>query len=297
MRLMKRLRRLGADLKAGKVKWLMLDGLSLNVTGDIQETLVRCMSHGTVFMTEDLWEIAEVDKELTASVGAMCDAGVHRLPFPQCVFLSPSGTMVQALLAMQEPEGGTIILVSALTDTRSGKWAVSPVMVKITYPYKLEPVLPDVRPWAEEYFNYPITEGGQTWLVRDWHHKQITGMVGVLNRMLVLLSTSGIEVRKVHTKTNLVNRDDPEYTYHELYIHGLSGNIGSGTKITERKRVRLHLRRGFERKNQPYGPGRRYRKRVWVRPALVGYQEEGQAFKTYRIRSEGGAGNNGQEKA
>ena len=112
--------------------------------------------------------------------------------------------------------------------------------------------------------------------------KSIVQSVGqALRCLLVLLQTKGAEREFVPTgKTSLISRDFPVNGY--TIVRNYHSRDSSGRRIEERKRVRLHLRRGHVRR-QRWGRGRKYEKIVWIEPMLVGHEEEGRIEHTYEV--------------
>ena len=113
--------------------------------------------------------------------------------------------------------------------------------------------------------------------------RRVAGMgLDIMNAMIVLSQTNGVQVEARSTLHKPgKRRDAPEYSYHVLRIPGV-GEGGSGITIGERKRVRLHLRRGHKR-TQHHGRGNKQVKNIWIEPTLVGYQEEGEVYKDYEV--------------
>ncbi len=294
MRVMKKYRQLLAQVRDGDIWWVhqKASGLKLlQVEGELLDCVRNALGNAQLFLTGDLWTISQADDVLTQTLADMVGAGVYHAPFTHCVFLSPlgNGKLLQALIVTDT--GGDKMLMRAAHTSEFLPWGLSPLYCIVNKsPYGVKPALANVRDWKMEDFDDKT---------KMWFKTLASTMMGTFNRMVILMATRGIEVRKVHTKGTLKGRDRPEYTYRHLVIPGISDDgHGMGRQSGgDRLKMRLHLRRGFERKNQTCGPGGQDRKSAWVRPTLVGYEEEGQVFKTYEVRAEGGAGNDGQEKA
>jgi hypothetical protein len=99
--------------------------------------------------------------------------------------------------------------------------------------------------------------------------------------LIVLLETKGAEKEFVPTeKINLISRDQPVNGY--TIVRNYRSRDSSGRQIEERKRVRLHLRRGHVR-TQHWGRNNKYTKKIWIEPTLVGYEEEGKIEHLYEV--------------
>jgi len=113
-------------------------------------------------------------------------------------------------------------------------------------------------------------------------HEQCGTYLSVLNVLLVALCTKGVAVEKRHQRVVLTKRDKPVLTHHFLRVDPVCSKAAGGGEIGERKRVRLHLRRGHIRK-QPHGPNNTLVKIIFINPMLVGYEEEGTVTHEYEI--------------
>lgn len=92
-------------------------------------------------------------------------------------------------------------------------------------------------------------------------------------------------------KARLKNRQEPIDGFTKVLLPGFikrraENNLteaeerqhgNDGRKVTERKRPRLHWRRGHM-KGVRYGEGRRLTKPMFIAPTMVGYEEEGRIF-------------------
>lgn len=102
-----------------------------------------------------------------------------------------------------------------------------------------------------------------------------------LQTLIVLLETKGVEKEFIEThKTKLISRDTPVNGY--TIVRNYRSKTSSGRIIEERKRVRLHLRRGHIRR-QRWGRGNKWEKKIWIEPTLVGYEEEGRIEHDYEV--------------
>jgi hypothetical protein len=102
-----------------------------------------------------------------------------------------------------------------------------------------------------------------------------------VSTMIVLLETKGVEKEFISTeKINLTSRNQPVDGY--TIVRNYKSRDSYGRRIDERKRVRLHLRRGHVR-TQHWGRGNKYTKKIWIEPTLVGYEEEGKIEHLYEV--------------
>lgn len=99
--------------------------------------------------------------------------------------------------------------------------------------------------------------------------------------LIVLLETKGVKKEFIPTeKINLISRNEPVAGY--TIVRNYAPRDSQGQRIEERKRVRLHLRRGHIRR-QRWGRDRKFEKKIWIEPTLVGYEEEGRIEHLYEV--------------
>jgi hypothetical protein len=215
--------------------------------------------------------VPEWDEEILASVEAMCDAGVFRLPYPVCTFEFSANLLLDG--EIKYPNERTIVL---LTETESGPrldhWFVRSGKNK--------------HQWIGISFEGDggdpreplLTDNFRVGIRVDGHSENATtrgGISALCSCLLVALATKGIQrERWIGDKKVLVGRKEPADAYTRVMVaETLSTGQGHRTP-GERLKVRLHLRRGHTR-NQPHGPGRQYTRVIFIEPQLIGYAEEG----------------------
>lgn len=108
---------------------------------------------------------------------------------------------------------------------------------------------------------------------------------------LALISTRGVVVERrplrvpnSKCKRMSVEALPPTDTHNVVKIHAArrSSTNAAASESGERKKTRLHMRRGHIR-NQRYGPGRTQTRQIWINPMLVGYKEEGTVDHDYVV--------------
>lgn len=290
MSILKKYRELRSELTNRKLRVVLpkggIEAFDRDKVMREHEGIKEHMEDAQTFIIEDVISMHSDEAEgLDNSLSAMVQAGVWDLPFDRCVFLMP----------LEYGEGR--FLAATLTIKCDGQEGLPDVRA-VSYFFVR-------RDWDDGWMHVPVQgyfepANGHIYVRCVTGHKNvkddleffkqtdalISECMWAVNTCVVLMSTTGITVERRHTRTKLKYRDRPEYSYHQIVIPGVTGGGHDGRTIGERKRVRLHMRRGFVRKNQPYGPGGLGRKPALVRPALVGYEEEGQVFKTYEVRAE-----------
>ena len=108
--------------------------------------------------------------------------------------------------------------------------------------------------------------------------------------LIVLLRTQGVVKQfvpwvKKRSKRAAKVRHQAELGYTRVKIpttNGPATSKGSRNYPDERRRPRLHLRRGHT-KMVPYGPGRELRRETWIEPTLVGYKDDGEIVHDYQV--------------
>lgn len=104
-------------------------------------------------------------------------------------------------------------------------------------------------------------------------------LIAILCFGLVLLRTQGVE-RITSESCGLTKRTKPQDAYTIVRVRPRRRH-GGGHDFLERKRPRLHLRRGHIRR-QRYGRGLKRVKDVWIEPKMVGHREDGVVSHEYR---------------
>lgn len=214
------------------------------------------------------------DDEIRASAKAMEEADVWHLPYPVCTFEFDAGLT----LAKQTVFQGDLFRFIVLCVEKNGTPHIEHTLIRSTK---------NGHRWIACKFyrgdeeGVPLIAGhaGDPTMVEvdvnaGVHHGDIVDTISVC---LVTLATRGIRrERWIGDKKVLVGRKEPRDAYTRVMI-AETIEAGQGTHETapgERHKVRLHLRRGHIR-NQPHGPGRRFTRRIWIEPMLIGYAEEG----------------------
>lgn len=96
---------------------------------------------------------------------------------------------------------------------------------------------------------------------------------------LSMLHSDGVE-RVEHGECKLKSRGRPIDGHTVIRAYEPTGN--AGTSVECRHRVRMHLRRGHIRR-QRFGRGLKCERKVWIKPVLVGYREEGTIEHEYEL--------------
>ena len=80
----------------------------------------------------------------------------------------------------------------------------------------------------------------------------------------------------------LIPRDSPANSTTIVHVKRAIERQHLGGHVDERKRTRLHMRRGHVR-HQRFGPKNMHQKIIWIAPVLVGYEEEGRIEHEYLV--------------
>lgn len=231
-------------------------------------------------------------EEIAASAKAMDELGLFKLPFPTITVETAFGFHnFEAKKKDCYTRGRLIILAGPCSE----KTALVPASLHFS---------------CSVFFNIPQVDGKhvfrwlpgvaycglpgkaafkdsfvQVGLKQDTHDEALQSIAlcagQIVAELIVLLQTKGVERERVLPhKTNLIAREAPEdgYTIVRNYI----SRGPTGALIPERKRTRLHLRRGHIRR-QRWGRGRKFEKKIWIEPMLVGHEEEGRIEHLYEV--------------
>lgn len=234
--------------------------------------------------------IPDDDEEVKASVEAMKEAGVWRLPYRVCTF------EYMARLNVYESDeldakvraafgGKAFHCISLCAEREDGEPGVIATFIKA------DPG--DKHSWVSIYHRRPphttigdLSDPGVIKAYQEGLRRGGMSVVGlgvgnsdsvgaITSGCLVALATKGIRrERWIGDKKVLVGRKEPRDAYTRVMVAECM-DTGQGHSVPgERHKVRLHLRRGHIR-NQPHGPGRRYTRAIYIQPMLIGYEEEG----------------------
>lgn len=233
---------------------------------------------------------ADGEDNINASFKAMAEADLIHLPFPLCSIEIPGFTkwlfkelhhayLDYVAIAFEEPGSDSILIWPAVGQNVRGEKYWGPVPVVFEY----------VKSTKKARWSSWDNVNEKAWKAED--HDRAKNMVDIADVMfryfIVLLHTKGVRAQPVKHlgKTKLRNRDKPEYSHHVLRVYEYEkadDKSGATTPVTERKRVRMHLRRGHIR-NQPYGRRLSKVKQVYIEPCIVGYEEEGTVTSEYEV--------------
>ncbi len=258
--------------------------------GKVADAQVFCCTHDMMdaFHGNDMVSIHQ-------SVNDMRSAEVFKLPHDPCIFLT-SYTNTKAVLALicyeAENEEGDLSLFTHATVinkemTKHHRCSFMPGYASVNLKQRGDmPVYYGIveKDLLIKHSSRFTKLYGHQDVLPYW--KEAIGQTGhIFCTFMVMLGTRGIGIKNRSLlgdgTTKLRRRDVAEYSYHELTIPGFSdGGTGTGHTIEERKRVRLHIRRGHTRLLDGKGPKRRV---TWVKPCLVGYEEEGAVSKNYAM--------------
>ena len=239
-----------------------------------------------------LLEIDDLEKpEIDASAAAMYEMDIFRLPYKICY--TELSVMLQNEVRHSDKVKAVISLISTdlnevgrqVVDPFSAASFLSKVMVNIPdidgpNTYRFVPGTYVHGPYGLVQFNpikgIKIPDNYQSSFI-----KLGDGVADTISSLVVLLETKGVDKEYIQThKTNLVSRDFPVDGY--TVVRNYRAKTSSGQIIEERKRVRLHLRRGHVRR-QHWGRGNKWEKKIWIEPTLVGYEEEGWIEHDYEV--------------
>lgn len=189
--------------------------------------------------------LPENDEEFTATVAAMKEAGVWRLPYPVSAF-----EYTATLTTREGTERGIYPLILICNEV-DGLPHVAYALIKSDDPHV----------WVAASI--------------DTDDFEFKGMTNSMECCIVALATKGIRrERWSGDRPVLLSRKEPSNAYTRVMVAECV-EAGQGSPGSDRCKVRLHLRRGHIRR-QPHGPGRAYIREIWINPMLVGYIEEGE---------------------
>lgn len=212
--------------------------------------------------------VPDYDEAIHASVEAMKQAGVWRLPFPVTTF---EFTAAYIESGHKSRDGNELIKLvpPSSSNAKSLIWII----------VGMEEALNNQNQFASmKDFGYVrwiftrankedwLTMGGQL-IMDDIQH--------IFDSCMVALHTRGIKRERWCGDHKIpLGLREPSNAYTKVLVRETIAS-GDGTAVPgSRYRVRLHLRRGHVRE-QPYGKGRQQVRSVWIAPMLVGYDEEG----------------------
>lgn len=252
--------------------------------------LLRRLIPAQVFLSNGSPEMS-ID-EIIASCNAMVECGVFKMPYEHTYFqfgLSIDGgrTHHEAAILCSVVAGG-IDCMTFLRPQGGKRWATSIGMAMIEANNETGELSWQRYAAMSDHefamaFGQPLTER---------ERKAIQAVpflsVQIVLKMMVMLHTSAFPKAKyAKGKPLLATRKEPIDAYTVVDLTALVqcgiGSVESPSTITERQKVRLHLRRGHVR-NQPCGPGRSQIKKIYVEAHLVGYEEQGVIIHDYKVR-------------
>lgn len=259
------------QLRKAKI-YSFIDDESMVYTPKGTDAVKRALDKAEHFM---FTAIPDADKEVDASVQAMKEAGVWKLPYSTCTFefvgsLIPTGVKSNKdneLKLFGDEPGRVIILVAVeQAENRNGELVNMADTGYVRWIFTRH--LYNKNEWLDLGAELPHTE-----------------VQRVFNAMLVTLHTRGVKRERWSGERKVLpNRPEPANAYTRVMIREAVAG-GQGTAVAgDRHRVRLHLRRGHIR-NQPYGAGRKSTRPQWIEPMLVGYDDEGVVeHETYMVK-------------
>jgi hypothetical protein len=191
------------------------------------------------------------DAEIAASIEAMKATGAWRLPYPICSFEFRAEITVNGRPEIKpQPEWFIVLLVEGEPD-----------FIRHTF----------------------VRASSHAWCLADEPSSRHDA-ARIVGACLVALCTRGIRRdRWIANRQAAPGRPEPRgIAYTKVHIQ--EALAGGNATMTERRRVRLHLRRGHTRQ-QPYGPGRQQIRLIFIEPCLVGYADDGEIHHTqYQVR-------------
>lgn len=243
-----------------------------------------------VFLSDGSPEMS-VD-EIVATCKAMVECGVFKMPYEHTYFqfaLSIDGgrTLHEAAVLCSVVAGG-IDCMTFVRPEGGKRWATAIGMGMIHLNNQTGEL--SWTPYAAMSYEEMTMAFGQPPTERELRAIQAIPSLSVqmVFKMMVMLHTSAFpKVRYAKGKALLTTRKEPVDAYTVVDLSALVrnglGNIEASSTITERQKIRLHLRRGHVR-NQPYGPGKSLIKKIYVEAHLVGYEEQGVIVHDYKVR-------------
>lgn len=199
-------------------------------------------------------------EDVLASIKALFDAGIARLPFPELMVEFHAIDQVTSFVWLQEIEGGISIKGAMMAENICIAPPEEPLILKI-----------DGAKFSIDHKH----------LERD----RLAGILAVQLAML-MLNIRGIEKQFIEP-TNLnrqrKQRNLPAVPNHTVLrigvVYGRNGEKVSGGGGKLRK---VHLRAGHTR-NQAFGPGRQDHKLIYIEPMLVNYRDGDEVPSVNRI--------------
>lgn len=218
-------------------------------------------------------------KEIHASVDAMKQCGIYRLPY-KAIYVESSFELIvtgkgvkhiSRLGVLVTEDHGILGIFYRASSWPASDWVVIPMSLKVPF----FSITRDMR------FRNP--QGGDifTGSPDETFSAEIGQLsVDLIQSLVICLVSKGVEIEKLGKRKKLVGRDAKQdgYTRIRLWSPVKSGRTVETSE--ERKRTRLHLRRGHARK-QHHGPGNKFIKSIFIEPVLVGYEEEGHIEHKY----------------
>jgi hypothetical protein len=209
--------------------------------------------------------IPEDNEEIDASVEAMKEVGVWRLPYPVTTFeftatLVPVGMKSRGGDELQKIERGSrhTMIVVAMEECENGEGELTK-MASAGF----------VR-WI--FSRHPTNKAEWLSMGSELAHDEVQR---IFNALMVILHTRGIKRERWSGDHKLLkHRPEPANAYTRVLIRETAEAGHGATILGDRCRVRLHLRRGHKR-DQSYGKGRALTRTIWIEPCLVGYADEG----------------------
>lgn len=238
----------------------------------------------------------EVECEVAATVETLHEHGMLKLPYPVCYL--ETFIPVNAVQPLKEATGGDApamvrfgVLATTEEDTGKGIGLVGFLETKF---------MPTMQPWECLF-----TQGRPGEMLGLGMNREILDLDKDGGRVAAHVITEGMRITlgwfffvlnargtcKAHyaaptklNKTRVSARKEPIDAYTEVLLPNWRQRRAEdqeaqrqGYTIEERKRPRMHWRRGHMR-NQAYGPGRTEHKPVFIQPQMIGYEEDGQVF-------------------
>jgi hypothetical protein len=247
----------------------------------------RCSSLPKFCLTEEVATIVMTSEECHASLTAMRDADVLRLPFPEMIVEVPDarpdhishtiicadGNALPDLVKDPQGERKFVAILIALVRDESGPYILlSPSIHSLGWVAR--DGVPLISFGAEAALWMPKGEASDH-RTRDTYVGEMGPAARALFSALILTNTRGItkeiieteRLNRARAKTGKTGTPVPRHTLLRI-AHAYVRSEGSSTG--GRRSPRVHLRRGHT-KEMPVGKGRTGRKLVYIPPVLVNW--------------------------
>ena len=235
-----------------------------------------CIQNSPKFLVDkDLHQLMTGAEGVKESLGALHEAGIMHVPFPNIVVEIPnfSEELLSVLVLIKEiPESGREYLDEAweltLLSITNKEVLLAPAYFKICWEPNGWGVSADKALYLPDNLSFDWES-----LVSEYQYVWPKTVCYALQCMLLLMNTRGVEKIVVEPPERLnkqrVRKHRPSIPKYSLIRIGHVYQ-SNGTTTKEHRHQRVHWRRGHTR-NQRYGPKRTETRLVYIAPILVNY--------------------------